>query len=145
VLRNLAPVDRSWYDDRPPDPEYVVAPIWQTAESCLLAGQASVGKSYFVLPMHAAIGTGTTFFGFPVPKPRKSLYLMCERHVQSLAAALVQGLRVQWRRDFVPDRFATFEKRLHENCFLKGNRRRDAFAHRTRKKTSGSHPPLWTS
>ncbi len=118
ALRDLQPVSRDWFDRKPPPAEYVVEPIWQTGESCLLAGQASVGKSYFALPMHAAIGTGTPFFGFPVPEPRKSLYIMCERHEKSLRRRWYKITRAMAGR-LLPGPRSRFEKLLHENCFLK--------------------------
>lgn len=71
-----------------------------------------------MLNMHASIGTGTDFFGYPVPEPRKSLYVMCERNELSL--------RRRWHKvahakcaGLDPGERKKFEQLLHENCFLK--------------------------
>lgn len=115
-LLDLHPFDAAWYRDRPPEPEFIVAPLWQAGESAQLVGQAGVGKTYFSLNMLAAIGAGVEFFGYPVPQARRALYLMCERHESSL--------RRRWYK--VAHAMASdqadrkkFERLLHENCYLK--------------------------
>jgi hypothetical protein len=118
TLRNLMPVDRSWYDELPLPVEYIVDPIWQVDEACLFNGQASVGKSYFLLPMHVAIGTGTNFFKFKVPKARKSLYVMCERAEDKLRRRWYK-ITQAWAKNQPKNQRETLLDLLHANCYLK--------------------------
>jgi hypothetical protein len=83
ALRGLAPVQRSWLDERPPLIEYVVAPYWQQGETATAVGAASVGKTYFLLPMCISIATGVPFFGCPVDHKRRAMYVLAERGVNS--------------------------------------------------------------
>jgi hypothetical protein len=118
ALRDLKPVDAAWYKDKPPDPEFVVTPYLQIGESGLIVGEAGVGKSIFSLTMHASIGTGIAFFRYPIPQPRKTLYLMCERHEQSLRRRWYKVTRAT-AESLEPGTRKRFERLLHENCFLK--------------------------
>lgn len=118
ALRNLKPVSPDWYDKKPTTAEFVIEGLWQTGESCLFVGQAGVGKTYLVLEMHASIATGTQFFTFPVPKPRKSLYLMCERHEQSLQRRWHKIVHAK-ADAMLPGPRSSFETLLLKNCYLK--------------------------
>ena len=119
LLRNIKPVPRDWYEKKPAPVEYVLPPIWQVGEVAQLVGQAGAGKTFLSLAVLASIGTGAAVLGFPEPKPRKALYVMCERHEGSLRRRWHKVTHAIAGEIQEPTRRASFERLLPENCHLK--------------------------
>jgi len=55
--------------------EYIVSPWLPRRGIAMVSGWRGLGKSYFALGVAHAIATGGDFLGWPVPEPRKVLYV----------------------------------------------------------------------
>ncbi len=81
------------FDLPPPAPDPIVANLFERGDKIELIGPSKVRKSWFGIGLAAHVAAGRPFCGWPVPKPRRVVYINLEiktdwiaRRLQSLSS-----------------------------------------------------------
>jgi RecA-family ATPase len=84
VLRNLQPVDMDWIDQQPEPVKFIVNGLLAMSEVGAIAGRGGAGKTTWALEVAVGAAIGRSVLGLVIPKSRRVLYCMLERHKKSL-------------------------------------------------------------
>ena len=67
-----------WLLEEPPDPDQIVADVFDKGDKVVLIGSSKSKKTFFLLQMIICIATGRSFLGLHIPKPRRILHIQYE-------------------------------------------------------------------
>ena len=67
-----------WLLEEPPDPDQIVADVFDKGDKVVLIGSSKSKKTFFLLQMIICIATGRSFLGLHIPKPRRVLHIQYE-------------------------------------------------------------------
>lgn len=118
ALQSPEPFPPQWLSDAPPAVEWIIPGLLQKNENATLIGSASVGKSTLLMMQMASVGGGVDL-GFGTPTVRPCMYLMLERHPNSMHRRwyrLIEGLTTGKMKPAKAERFV---KNIQQNCFLR--------------------------
>lgn len=94
--RDIAIVDAgTWLTAEPPEPDQILADLFDRGDKVAVIGSSKVRKSFFLLQTALSIAAGRKLFGWQVPKPRRVLMVQYEiqashfhRRVRRMAHAM---------------------------------------------------------
>ena len=67
-----------WLQAKPPEPDQIVADLFDKGDKVVLIGSSKSKKTFFFLQLLIAIATGKNFLGLHIPKPRRVLHIQYE-------------------------------------------------------------------
>jgi len=67
-----------WLATEPPEPDQIIAGIFDVGDKLALIGSSKTRKSFFLQQMLLSIATGRPFLGFNVPRPRRIVHIQFE-------------------------------------------------------------------